>query len=37
MVRHLGPTTFTTKADAETWLSDERRILESGQWRPQRS
>ena len=33
LARHVGPTTFRTKGDAETWLADERRIVESGQWR----
>ena len=30
----MGPTTFSTKGDAETWLPDERRVVESGQQRP---
>jgi hypothetical protein len=29
LARHVGPTTFRTKGDAETWLTDERRIVES--------
>jgi len=33
LARHVGPTTFRTKGDAETWLADERRVVESGQWR----
>jgi integrase len=33
LARHVGPTTFQTKGDAETWLADERRVVESGQWR----
>lgn len=32
--RHTGPTTFTTKADAEAWLAEERKEVESGKWRP---
>ena len=31
--RHVGPVTFTGKADAEGWLSDERKLIESGQWK----
>lgn len=34
LIRHVGPTTFGTKLDAETWLAGERRILESGTWKP---
>lgn len=34
LTRHVGPTTFGTKLDAETWLAAERRILESGSWKP---
>lgn len=32
--RHVAPVTFTSAADAETWLSDERRLVESETWRP---
>ncbi len=32
--RHNAPTTFSTRALAERWLSDERRIIEIGQWSP---
>lgn len=32
--RHLGPTTFTAKMDAEGWLSAERRLIEHGSWTP---
>lgn len=32
--RHTAPVTFTSAADAETWLVDERRIIESGAWKP---
>ena len=28
----MGPTTSGTKGDAEIWLADERRVLESGHW-----
>ena len=31
--RHVAPTTFTAKIDAEAWLADERRVVESGKWR----
>lgn len=30
--RHTAPATFTTKADAEGWLNDERRRVEWGEW-----
>lgn len=33
-VRHNGSYTFQTKQDAEAWLVDERRLLESGRWTP---
>jgi Phage integrase, N-terminal SAM-like domain len=32
--RHTGPITFSSAADAETWLVDERRLIESGGWTP---
>jgi integrase len=32
--RHAGPVTFSSAADAETWLVDERRLIESGGWTP---
>lgn len=32
--RHVAPTTFTTKGDAEAWLAEERKTVESGAWRP---
>jgi integrase len=32
--RHNAAITFTSAADAETWLVDERRLIESGTWRP---
>jgi integrase len=32
--RHLAPVTFTTKGDAEAWLAEERKEVESGKWRP---
>ena len=31
-VRHVAPNTFDTKADAEAWLVDERRLISSGEW-----
>jgi hypothetical protein len=34
LTRHVGPTTFTTKADAKTWLAEERKGVESGTGRP---
>jgi len=33
-LRHNAPYTFETKADAEAWLVDERRLLSSGDWTP---
>ena len=32
--RHNAPTTFGTRALAERWLSDERRLIETGLWAP---
>src|SRR6476661_8787272 len=32
--RHNAPTTFSTRALAEQWLADERRLVERGQWAP---
>jgi hypothetical protein len=32
LLRHSAPMTFDAKIDAETWLSDERRIIASGNW-----
>lgn len=32
--RWSAPATFTTKAAAEAWLTDERRLIESGNWTP---
>lgn len=32
--RHTAPNTFTTKGDAEAWLAEERKQVESGKWRP---
>ena len=34
--RHNAPTTFSTRALAEQWLADERRLIERGQWAPPR-
>jgi len=31
---HMAPATFTAKIDAEAWLIDERRLVESGEWLP---
>jgi integrase len=31
---HRAPTTFSAKIDAEGWLTDERRLLESKEWLP---
>lgn len=30
--RYNGPTTFTHKADAQVWVTDERRLIEYGTW-----
>jgi integrase len=35
--RHAAPDTFETKMDAEGWLSDERKIVNSGEWMPPKS
>jgi integrase len=32
LARHSAPYTFDTKLDAEAWLTDERRIIASGNW-----
>ena len=32
LARHAAPFTFDTKLDAEAWLTDERRIVNSGNW-----
>lgn len=32
--RHRAPDTFTTRMDAEGWLTDERRSIEGGNWKP---
>ena len=32
--RHTAPYTFTTRMDAERWLSDEHRLLERDEWTP---
>jgi hypothetical protein len=32
LIRHAAPFTFDTKLDAEAWLTDERRIIGSGNW-----
>src|SRR5215217_2172174 len=34
LARHAAPFTFDTKLDAEAWLTDERRRIESGSWMP---
>lgn len=35
--RHNAPVTFSTKGDAEEWLNNERRRLESGDWESPKS
>jgi integrase len=32
LVRHYAPKTFTARMDAEYWLTDERRMIERGEW-----
>lgn len=32
--RHNAPTTFSTRALAEQWLANERRLIERGEWSP---
>ena len=34
---HRAPSTFETKADAEAWLADERRLIQRDEWSPTRS
>ncbi|MCB0889201.1 MAG: site-specific integrase [Nocardioidaceae bacterium] len=34
VVDHRAPFTFESRADAEEWLVDERRLMTSGTWRP---
>ncbi|MEZ0355507.1 tyrosine-type recombinase/integrase [Mycobacterium sp. SA01] len=34
MIRHAAPSTFTSRMDAEHWLSNERRLIERGEWTP---
>lgn len=34
LIRHTGPTTYTTRLDAEAWLADERRLIERDAWTP---
>lgn len=34
LVRHTGPTTYTTKMAAEAWLASERKLIEAGTWTP---
>jgi len=34
LLRHPAPMTFTSRMDAERWLSDERRLMEWGNWTP---
>lgn len=34
VARHKAPATFTAKIDAEAWLVDERRLMETGEWTP---
>jgi integrase len=36
-VKHLAPTTFDTKEDAEAWLSDRRREISNGTWGTQQA
>jgi integrase len=34
MARHLAPTTFDTREDAEGWLTAERALISAGSWAP---
>jgi hypothetical protein len=34
LARHTAPATFSARMDAEHWLSDERRLVERGDWTP---
>ncbi|WP_046318319.1 site-specific integrase [Mycobacterium sp. UM_Kg1] len=35
--RYYAPSTYTTKMDAEGWLSNERKLIELGEWTPPES
>ncbi len=34
LTRHVAPTTFPTRMDAEGWIAAERRLLDSSSWQP---
>lgn len=34
IARHKAPQTFDTREDAEAWLTDERRLINAGDWTP---
>src|SRR5664280_1169581 len=34
LMRHLAPTTYTAKIDAEGWLHEERKLTEANEWTP---
>ncbi len=34
LAEHRAPTTYTVKAAAEAWLTDERKLIEAGTWTP---
>jgi len=34
LLRHLAPTTFTAKIDAEGWIHEERKLIEANEWSP---
>ena len=36
LLRHVAPTTFQAKIDAEGWLHEERKLIEANEWSPPR-
>ena len=36
LMRHVAPTTFQSKIDAEGWLHEERKLIEANEWSPPR-
>lgn len=34
LLRHVAPTTFQAKIDAEGWLHEERKLIEANEWSP---
>ena len=34
LLRHVAPTTFQAKIDAEGWLHEERKLIQANEWSP---